>query len=50
MYRKILLPLDGSRVSEGIIAYVAQVARGLNARRVTVLYVAPPRAAAVGNG
>jgi len=47
MFHKILLPLDGSRFSEGIIPCVAQLVNGLNAHRVTVLYVAPPPGAGV---
>ena len=45
MFERILLPLDGSRLGEGIIPYVGQIARGFGAR-VTVLYVASPEASA----
>lgn len=41
MFRKILLPLDGSQLSEGIIPYASQLAAGLGAK-LTVLYVAQP--------
>ena len=38
-FGQVLLPLDGSALSEGIIPYVAQISSGLGSR-VTIMYVA----------
>ena len=42
MYERILVPLDGSALAEGVIPYVKQLAKGSNSR-VTALYVAEPK-------
>lgn len=47
MYKKILLPLDGSELGEGILPYVGQIARGMLAN-VTVMYVTTLEQAASG--
>ena len=39
MFERVLLPLDGSEVSEGIIPYLRQLARAAGSR-ITILYVA----------
>ncbi len=41
MYERILVPLDGSKVAEAVLPFVAWLARGLNAR-VTLLTVVDP--------
>ena len=43
MFEKILVPLDGSDLAEGMLPYVSQLARGLNAK-VTLLSVVEPDA------
>lgn len=47
MYRKILLPLDGSRLSEGVVAYTAQIAAGVGAK-ITLLHVVTVQEATAG--
>lgn len=42
MFKKILVPLDGSKLAEGILPYVTQLARGLDIP-VTLLSVVDPR-------
>ena len=46
MYERILVPLDGSALSEGILSYLSQVAEGVHSK-VTLLYVAGPGEGAV---
>ncbi|MBI4308290.1 MAG: universal stress protein [Chloroflexi bacterium] len=41
MYQSILVPLDGSRLAEGVLPYVENLARGLKCP-VTLLHVADP--------
>lgn len=47
MFRKILVPLDGSELGAGILPYVGQLARGLGAH-VTIMYVTTAQEAASG--
>lgn len=49
MYKKVLVPLDGSDLGESILPYVAQLARGLDAK-ITVMHVADVVRDAAGGG
>jgi len=41
MFEKILIPLDGTELSEGILPYVSQLARGLKAQVVLLSVIHP---------
>lgn len=47
MYKRILVPLDGSELAEGVIPYVKQMAKGFRSE-VTLFYVVPPSDALPG--
>ena len=41
MYKKILVPLDGSEVAEGVLPYVSQIARGTGATLLLHMVIDP---------
>ena len=49
MFRKILVPLDGSELAEGILPYVSQLARGLDGT-LMLLLVADPHVLELAEG
>ncbi|MDD4986556.1 MAG: universal stress protein [Dehalococcoidales bacterium] len=42
MYKKILVPLDGSEVSENVLGHVKAIARGCQVKEVVLLQVVEP--------
>jgi len=42
MYRKIMVPLDGSKTAECALGHVVDIARGCNVPEVILLFVAEP--------
>jgi nucleotide-binding universal stress UspA family protein len=50
MYRHILVPLDGSRLSECVLAHVTALARDCSVERVSVVRVVEPMNPVVGDG
>lgn len=42
MYQKMLVPLDGSKLAEGVLPHVKEIARGCNVKEVILLDVVEP--------
>jgi nucleotide-binding universal stress UspA family protein len=42
MYKKILVPLDGSGLAECVFEHVVEIAKGCEAADIDLLYVVPP--------
>jgi nucleotide-binding universal stress UspA family protein len=42
MYKKILVPLDGSELAERVLPHVESIAKGCGVKEVTFLHVAEP--------